>query len=764
MHDQDKDVHTPVMGDGYCPIYDAALVGDWERLIGLCEGRIDFHEGDRNTTGESEEGGESDDTEDTADTTQSEKMTEQPPTRAEWRASLDVVGDGSSHEHPFHLEQSAQILNNQHTSQAVKVGGVDPDEHDEHNEGYYVDGPDYIMEEDLQFQYPRISHYNCGMDSNNSNIFSKNHDKNNISPTETNESTPTKKQRRKPPPLFVDAKGNTPLHIACRRNNPPPSAIQALLSLHPHAVFIATHDGWLPLHLACYCGCDVQVASQLLDAMEIEIRLKERFGGIDWRKLQMNDFGRNAEGMNGNGIGVIKGGPMRQLQSDHHEEGNDQHQQQLEQSLNSRQQSYSQQQSPADNPKANGTAVSSQMKIHSHHHHYHHQKEEEEDYDDPLLPRDSKGRTPIHHACASSRDPLRRPDLVRLLLLRSKNPRKAAVARDWVATEADNAMNCGLKTGFSGRSNSFEGRENGNEPHSQQSNLSEEATSNKVDPSSSGSTSTAANVKPNQSSTTNAKRLGRTPLDLIMDDYEEEIEGALSPGFSIHDAIDACRGENLDELLESGMINVGNHENVEHDAENHQNLGTLYECWAIMSVLLLAAGTPGTLDRVITALGGKIDGGHNANPPSSFQLEKQQRGKGRALGSNLNKTASQRSEMSNGTAGNHGKAALPVVNSAADSINKDTNNGNSKKDGENPNYAITALPHTFTKECHDVVKDFKAIHVACNAIGEKSCPSKFTALAKKLVQGEIDKRRIGTVSELRGRWESKLIGSTRSAG
>ncbi len=261
MRSQDQGIHTPVMGDGYCPIYDAALVGDWDRLIGLCEGRIDFNEGDRNTTGEGGEGGESDYTEDTADTTQSEKMTEQPPTRAEWRASLDVVGDGSSHEHNFHLEQSAQIWNDQYTSH----GGVDPDEHDEHNDGYYVDGPDYIMEEDLQFQYPRISRQNYIIDSNNSNNFSNNHDTINTTPTEMNKSTPTKKQRRKPPPLFIDAKGNTPLHIACHRNNPPPSAIQALLSLHPHSVFIAMHDGWLPLHLACYCGCDVQVASQLLD-------------------------------------------------------------------------------------------------------------------------------------------------------------------------------------------------------------------------------------------------------------------------------------------------------------------------------------------------------------------------------------------------------------------------------------------------------------------------------------------------------------------
>ena len=31
------DDETPVMGNGFCPIYDAALVGDWTRLIKLCK-------------------------------------------------------------------------------------------------------------------------------------------------------------------------------------------------------------------------------------------------------------------------------------------------------------------------------------------------------------------------------------------------------------------------------------------------------------------------------------------------------------------------------------------------------------------------------------------------------------------------------------------------------------------------------------------------------------------------------------------------------
>lgn len=31
---------TPVMGDGFCPIYDAALVGDWIKLVQLCEDAV----------------------------------------------------------------------------------------------------------------------------------------------------------------------------------------------------------------------------------------------------------------------------------------------------------------------------------------------------------------------------------------------------------------------------------------------------------------------------------------------------------------------------------------------------------------------------------------------------------------------------------------------------------------------------------------------------------------------------------------------------
>ncbi len=127
----------------------------------------------------------------------------------------------------------------------------------------------------------------------------------------------------------------------------------------------------------------------------------------------MNGLGKSTVEMNKNGIGVIEGGSKRQLHSGHHEGENDQQEQKFGLSQNSQQQSHPKQPTePTVNSITNGVANSSQTKIHPHHHCNHHQNDEE-DYDDPLLPQDSKGRTPIHHACASLRDPLRRPDLVR---------------------------------------------------------------------------------------------------------------------------------------------------------------------------------------------------------------------------------------------------------------------------------------------------------------------------------------------------------------
>lgn len=52
--------------------------------------------------------------------------------------------------------------------------------------------------------------------------------------------------------------------------------------------------------------------------------------------------------------------------------------------------------------------------------------------DDPLLPQDNRGQTPLHLACASSRDFSRRPDCIRLLLLRSNDPRRAVLSKDWL--------------------------------------------------------------------------------------------------------------------------------------------------------------------------------------------------------------------------------------------------------------------------------------------------------------------------------------------
>ena len=59
-----------------------------------------------------------------------------------------------------------------------------------------------------------------------------------------------------------------------------------------------------------------------------------------------------------------------------------------------------------------------------------------------------------------------------------------------------------------------------------------------------------------------------------------------------------------------------------------------------------------------------------------------------------------------------------------------------------------------TKPCHDVVQDFQAIHQACQAL-DVTCPSQFKQLAKKFLQGQVDKRSIASVSALKSQWESR---------
>lgn len=169
-----------------------------------------------------------------------------------------------------------------------------------------------------------------------------------------------------PPPLFIDAKGSTPLHIACSHHqNPPPPAISALLVLHPQASWICTHNGWLPLHLACYVGrLGVDVISQLMDGMEVERGLMLRNGGC-WRdKVQMAG-----------------------LENIRHNKTNA---------------------TPASSNAVHREAYSRTLTKHQF---------SPFNSLDPLFPQDNRGRTPLHLACSSPRDPQRRPDLIRLLLL-----------------------------------------------------------------------------------------------------------------------------------------------------------------------------------------------------------------------------------------------------------------------------------------------------------------------------------------------------------
>ena len=347
----------PVMGEGYCPFYDAASVGDWEKLQQLCQGAK----------------------------SQDKRQNE-----------IENICDNF----------------NALTPRKNCDGGHD-----------YSDTPGLLDTPDS---------------------------------TQTSEENVTNAQQLDHQFTdFVDKRGHTCLHVGCRRD-PPLSAVKALIGLHPKSVLLQTpHDKWLPIHFACYCGCSAEVANELLNAMEREIK--------------------NAN-------------PPRE-------------------SL----------------------------------------------YDDPMLPRDHMGRNPVHLVLQSGRNPKRRPDLIRLLLLRSKNPQAAAL----VKIDLDQRIGEELASGqFNVISGSLFECDN-NEESSDQCNQS--------------TTDQHATIS-----------TGRSPLDLIEDDYREEIQYALESGVSLTQAIATCRGgpncntENMD----------------------------LFEAWAVLSMLLLSAGTPGSIESVKEALGG----------------------------------------------------------------------------------------------------------------------------------------------------------------
>jgi len=447
---------TPVMGDGYCPFYDASLVGDWKRLIALCDGGKDL-------ISNGEENGES-------------------------------VGDGIGVVSGSVAEQEQELSNGQ---------------------------PPASVEEKKKKMEKRRSKGKRGKKL----VVEEDEKNGNVTPDEEAQTTSSEEESHSFT-LFVDAKGNTPLHLACRRD-PPLAAVRALLALEPSMVWRKTHDGWIPLHLACHCGCDVDVANELLNVMEKE----EMHPSLD------ND--------------------------------NDDEQQQK-------------------------------------------QKQKNDDEVDRLLPRDMRGNTPLHLACASSRDPIRRPDLVRLLLLRSKDPKKEVLVRDWVYF--DRGMGWDLGSGdlrvLSGslmwedgaRFDNDEEAECGSDDGADSDGGTTKADGAAKSVGSSGSGSTTAGTSERKRGQQRPP-LGRTPLNLIEDDYREELEEALLPGFSIKNAIAACRGEDVEDDDAVGAA---------AKPLTGENLDAMYECWAMLSILMLAAGTPGTVDRVRDALGG-MTGNNGSN-------------------------------------------------------------------------------------------------------------------------------------------------------
>ena len=533
------DDNLPVMGDGYCPIYDAALIGDWERLVHLCE----------EAKAESESAAFSD------DNGMNERLL------ADSIMSMDIFKGGNDYDIGY---------------------GVNPlfDDDDNKNE----EGESSSTVDESQSKEDEEA-------SSNSQQCQQQQEQQSATPKE-------------PYTLFIDAKGNTPLHVACRRD-PPLTAINALLSLHdPTIVWMKTADEWIPLHLACHCGCSVAVANELLNTMESSLNIRQRVNDVE--------------------------------------------------------------SSTCNNEEDDGDVDRDTEEV------------------DPLLPRDRKGRTPLHLACASSRDPQRRPALVQLLLLRSQDPRRAALARDWI--DFDQRMGVDLALGelkvllgkmsvgldIDGDFISKKGDDDDNGDGSTAKDNSKEThegmengTAGTVEISDSADYSTPN--KEQEPPSAIHRRVGRSPLNLIEDDYREELQEALLPGFSITHAIALCRGEDI--AVEKENEDTADDDDNKSSIPAPDNLDAMYECWAMLSVLLLSAGTPGSVDRVKEALGD-----------------------------------------------------VPATGS--------------------------------TKPCHDVVQDFQAIHQACQAL-DATCPSQFKQLAKKFLQGQVDKRSIASVSALKSQWESR---------
>ena len=528
--DEDFD-ETPLTEEGHCNIYDAALIDDWDRLIQLCTTSVILDDD-----------------------------TEERPGR-DYNGNTDINKNQKSSKKD---EDDVLEISMLSSSRRQWIEGLD----------IFAGGHDYDgVNLDISITDDRSYTDTNGQKEKNKEKQSAASSPSDVKSFEQQHPVDEEQQEPTPYKLFIDAKGNTPLHLACRRD-PPISVIRALLALHRKSVWMRTDDGWLPLHLLCHCGCDVEVANILLSTM---IETQDKYN-IPQSKEDIKDS-----------------------------------------------------------------------------------REEEIEDIDPLLPRDKRGRTPLHLACASSRS-RRRPDLVRLLLLRSNDPKRASLCKDWVVSQR-----LGLDLAIEDLSVIIGGLLNDkdvdlnidNDDASVISQITYD-TSCMSTVNGEGSvtiTSSKANGTIKQASTT----VGRSPLVLVQDDYKEELEEALLPGFSISKSLAACRGESVD---------------------NDDIIATFHECWSLLTLLLLAAGTDGPIDRVKEVLGSTT--GEGSDELSSL------------------------------------------------------------------------------KSVQDIINDFQSIHRACQSLEEEFCPPQFKELAKKLLKGEVDKRKIGTVSSLRSQWEERSTRSTSS--
>lgn len=240
--------------------------------------------------------------------------------------------------------------------------------------------------------------------------------------------------------------------------------------------------------------------------------------------------------------------------------------------------------------------------------------------------------------------------MIRLLLLRSRDPRRAALAKDCI--DLDHRL--GLELALGELSVIIGGL--GVDGHGA-SNRTPQGASDEGD---------AVALEQATGSTS----AGRTPLNLVEDDYREELEEAselsVARVASIANALASCGGEDTNGTAIASKVD-------------------LYECWATLSILLLAAGTPGTIERVKEALGGSPSNGDDSSK------------------------------------------------------------------------------YCFAKPCQDVVQDFQSIHKACQSL-EEEVPVEFKELAKKFLQGVVDKKSIGRVSDLKNQWERRSNDSLTRCG